>query len=247
MNLRVTRVVDETWDTKTFYLEDAEEGGRPYDFHAGQYLTFRFDDIAEKPLVRSYTMSGSPLQTSATIFTVKRVEGGIVSNWLCDRVGVGSLLRARGPIGRFCFDPQLDSGRDFYMIAGGSGVTPFVSILREYAHRVGQPDCPLSLHLLVAYRSTQDLICIESLREAAEHSGVRLVLSLTREKASIPGRIEFKYGRPSEEMLREFLNPVNEHSIVMTCGPQQMMDLSCAQALKLGLSESQIRTESFFS
>src|SRR5690606_8692796 len=67
MNLKVTRIVDETHDTKTFYMEDADEGGRPFDFIAGQYLTFRFDAITEKPLVRSYTMSGSPCQTNETI------------------------------------------------------------------------------------------------------------------------------------------------------------------------------------
>ena len=75
MPLKVDEVVDETHDTKTFLMSDADDGGRPFDFVAGQYLTFRFDDVAEKPVVRSYTMSGSPRQENQSIFTVKRVEG----------------------------------------------------------------------------------------------------------------------------------------------------------------------------
>ena len=48
MNLRVHEIFEETHDTKTFIFQDAEEGGRPYDFVAGQYLTFRYDTVAEK-------------------------------------------------------------------------------------------------------------------------------------------------------------------------------------------------------
>src|SRR5690606_3090039 len=108
MNMRVERVIKETHDTDTFVLVDADDGGRVFDYLAGQYLTFRFDDITEKPIVRSYTMSSSPLQPDFSAFTVKRVEGGVVSNWLCDHVKAGSILRARGPIGRFCFDHAKD-------------------------------------------------------------------------------------------------------------------------------------------
>ena len=70
MNLRVDRVVHDTHDTDTFILVDADEGGRAFDYIAGQYLTFRFDDIEAKPIVRSYTMSSSPNQPGFAAFTV---------------------------------------------------------------------------------------------------------------------------------------------------------------------------------
>lgn len=246
MNLLVSEILDETHDTKTFLLVDADDGGRPYDFYAGQYLTFRFDEIAAKPLVRSYTMSGSPLQKNHSIFTVKRVENGIVSNWLCDEVRVGSVLRARGPIGRFCFDPRLDSAKDFYMVAGGSGVTPFISILREYGHRLGDAHSPKSLNLLVAYRSSQDLISVDVLKEVASLKNVNLKITLTREKTS-RSDLPFLYGRPDSSMIKEFLGTACEDAIVMTCGPQEMMDLCCEISREKGLLDNQIRTESFFS
>ena len=61
MNLKVVDVVHETHDTDTFYLVNEDEGERAFDYIAGQYLTFRFDGVQDKPLVRSYTMSSSPL------------------------------------------------------------------------------------------------------------------------------------------------------------------------------------------
>ena len=96
MNLRVSHVIHETPDTDTFLMVDAEENKRAFDYIAGQYLTFRFDDVADKPIVRSYTMSSSPCQPDTVAFTVKRVEKGLISNWLCDNVRTGSILRARG-------------------------------------------------------------------------------------------------------------------------------------------------------
>jgi len=243
MNLRVVEVVDETHDAKTFYMVDAEEGGRPYDFIAGQYLTFRFDDIAAKPLVRSYTMSGSPRQTEHTIFTVKRIDGGLISNWLCDHVNVGTVLRARGPIGKFCYDPAMDTPH-LFMTAGGSGVTPFVSIIREYADKLGMPGSPESLHLLVAYRSRQDLLCWKDLEGAKQYANVQIVTTLTRDEAADD---EFWTGRPNSEMLDRFFAGRHAEATVMTCGPQAIMDLTTEHLRRYGVDEARIKTESFES
>jgi len=242
MNLRVAEVYEETHDTKTFRLEDADEGGRPYDFIAGQYLTFRFDSIAEKPVVRSYTMSGSPRDTNQSIFTVKRVVHGIVSNWLCDEVKVGDILRARGPIGKFVYDYKIDN-KHLYMVAGGSGVTPFTSIVKEYADKLGSDEAPESLNLLVAYRSQKDLINWRELCWAAKHPGVRIAVTLTREQLN---NEKFLQGRPTTEMLDIFVNP--EHlpqSTFMTCGPQAIMDLTTSYAQAHNVEPEQVKTESF--
>ena len=74
MPLKITRRIEECRDTVTLVFEDADEGGRVFDFLAGQYLTFRFDTLAAKPVVRSYTMSGSPSEKDAAYVTVKAVE-----------------------------------------------------------------------------------------------------------------------------------------------------------------------------
>lgn len=243
MNLRVDRVYAETPDTDTFVLVDADEGGRVFDYVAGQYLTFRFDDVEAKPIVRSYTMSSSPCEAEYAAFTVKRVEGGKISNWLCDQVKVGSILRARGPIGKFVYDPSKDQ-KHLVMVAGGSGVTPFVSILREYAPRLGEKDAPVKLTLLVSYRSQRDLICWRELTAAKAFRGVEVMTTLSREDASSLG---FWQGRINDAMLARALSGTYGEATFMTCGPQAIMDETVAHLRRHGVDEDLIKTESFES
>lgn len=243
MNLRVSRIIDETADTKTFFLVDADEGGRPWDYLAAQYLTFRFDSIGAKPLVRSYTMSSSPRELDYSAVTVKRVEGGIVSNWLCDAVQVGDILRARGPIGKFIYDPLHDQP-ELYMIAAGSGVTPFVSILREFKDRLGTAGAPQRLGLLVAYKSRQDLILWDELQDSAKHAGVQLAVTLTRDPEAGG---EFWQGRPDAAMLERFVGANATRATYMTCGPEALMVMTRTTLLHLGVSDPCIKIESFFS
>ena len=239
MNLRVDRIVEDTHDTKTFYFVDAEEGGRPFDYIAGQYLTFRFDSVAEKPVVRSYTMSSSNCEADYSAVTVKRVEGGLISNWLCDEVKQDSVLRARGPIGKFVYDAKIDRPT-LLMVAGGSGVTPFVSILREYKEKLGQPGCPEKMALLVAYRSKQDLICWDVLEPLMQGGDAAVITTLTREKAE-----GFWNGRPSVEMLEKAFTEYGSDVTIMTCGPEALMETAIVYANSAGIAEDQIKTESF--
>ena len=243
MNLKVDRVIHDTWDTDTFILVDADEGGRPFDYVAGQYLTFRFDDIEEKPLVRSYTMSSSPCQDGFSAFTVKRVEGGKISNWLCDTVKPGTILRARGPIGKFCWDAAHDNGH-LIMVAGGSGVTPFVSILREYADRLGKDHAPEKMTLLVSYRSKKDLILWPDLEELKKLPGVQVFTTLSRENAEVEG---FWHGRITDEHLARAIGADYHHATFMTCGPEAIMNHTVAHLKAKAVDDAHVKTESFES
>ena len=79
------------------------------------------------------------------------------------------------------------------MVGAGSGVTPFVSILRAYADTLGQPGSPEKMTLLVAYRSKEDLICWSDLEALQKVPGIRVFTTLTREDARDEG---FLHGRP---------------------------------------------------
>lgn len=241
MNLKVTQVIEQTWDTKTFIMEDLEETGRTWDYWAGQYLTFRFDNITEKPLVRSYTMSSSPNQMNDCAVTVKRVQGGVVSNWMCDHIKVGDVLRGRGPIGRFIYEPEKDRPH-LVMVAAGSGVTPFVSIMREYAHKLGSPDAPKNMTLLVSYRSRKDLILWDDLASINKMPGAKVITTLSRDPEA--GE-EFWHGRIDEVMLARSVAGSYDQCTFMSCGPQAIMDLTKLHATTHGVPLEQVKTESF--
>ena len=101
MKLKVKKIRQETPDTETFFFVNEEEDERAFDYIAGQYLTFRFDDIGDKPLVRSYTMSSSPKKHDEALVSVKRVYKGVVSNWMCDEIKEGLFFRFPSNLRRF--------------------------------------------------------------------------------------------------------------------------------------------------
>ncbi len=241
MSLKVSRIEDETWDTKTFYLEDAQEGGCPFDYVAGQYLTLRFDGIAERAVARSYTMSSSPVQEGFCALTIKRVEKGLVSNWMCDNLKVGDEVKALGPIGKFCYDP-LKFRSHLVMLGAGSGVTPFVSMLRQYAKTLGQEGSPQKMTLIVAYRSKQDLISWDELVSLNKIPGINIITTLTREDARGEG---FLHGRPDDAMFRSLLSNTYGEGSYMTCGPEAMMDQFVEFLKHEGVPEEHIHLESF--
>lgn len=242
MNLQIVKISTETHDTKTLYLVDQEMGGRAFDYRAGQYLTFRFDALAAKPLVRSYTIASSPCEADYITITVKVLDKGIVSNFLCHGLKAGDILRARGPIGRFCYFPEKDQ-KHLAMVAAGSGVTPFVSIMREYYQRLGASDAPQKMTLLVSYRSTEDLISWPELTTMQKHPGIRIITTLSREKSEDKG---FLFGRINNQMLTEVFNKDDlAHTTFMTCGPQEMMDSTCQFLNDHKVPSDQIKVESY--
>ena len=117
--VRITRVVDETPDTRTFAL-DAR-----FPYRAGQFLTFKVCGT-----LRSYSMSSSPDTDAEVCVTVKRVPGGLVSGWMHQGLKPGDTLETSGPSGSFCLREDADD-RPLVAYAGGSGVTPVFSLVKS--------------------------------------------------------------------------------------------------------------------
>jgi ferredoxin-NADP reductase len=240
MNLRVLEVMRDTPDTVTIKMVNAEDGIVAFDYKAGQYLTFRFDDLDVKPIVRSYTLSSSPCQTDHIAFTVKAVEDGHVSHYLTEKIQAGDVLRARGPIGRFCFDHKIFSSH-LVMIAAGSGVTPFLSIMREYKDRLGQPGAPTHMSLLVSYRSVQDIIGRELIQELKAIPGIQIGVSLSREDRRSEG---YLHGRIDSDMIINFVGALGSKTY-MSCGPQLLMNTAMETLKAQGVDSQHIHVESF--
>ena len=115
-------VVDETHDSKTFVFEDTLS--RSFDFRPGQYVIFKFA-IDGKMRPRAYSISSTPTRPHNIQVTVKRVPGGIVSNWLNDEMRPGMAVEIADIGGQFNY---LDiPSRKPLFLSGGSGVTPVIS------------------------------------------------------------------------------------------------------------------------
>ena len=119
IELRVVNIVQETHDVKTFVFR----GSSPvlFGYKPGQFITLELE-IDSKRILRSYTISSSPSRPHAISITVKRVPGGLVSNWLHDHLKIGDSLKGRGPNGKFtCLTSPL---RKILFLAGGAGLPP---------------------------------------------------------------------------------------------------------------------------
>lgn len=125
--LRIARVVQETPDARSFVLDVPEALRERFAYRAGQFLTFRVPFQGEE-LIRCYSLSSSPDVDREFKVTVKRVEGGRVSNFFHDRLAEGDRIRVLPPSGRFV----LHEGQaPLLLFGGGSGITPIISLLKS--------------------------------------------------------------------------------------------------------------------
>jgi 3-ketosteroid 9alpha-monooxygenase subunit B len=128
LRLRVARVVEETADARSFVLDVPEALKSELHYTPGQYVTVEVPWEGFR-IRRCYSFSSTPELDAAPQFTVKRVEGGRMSNHLIDSVREGDELTIHRPAGRFVLDPR-ERAATLSLFAGGSGVTPVFSILK---------------------------------------------------------------------------------------------------------------------
>ena len=141
----ITDIYEETKDVKTFTLTADKTSDTPVlaPFKAGQYITIHLT-IDDAPVTRAYSLSSSPTLANKDIYkiTIKRVENGLVSNYMLDNMNVGDKLDVSMPAGDFGYNPIKDE-ENVIAIAGGSGITPFMSL--AYAILEGIYSCGLTI------------------------------------------------------------------------------------------------------
>ncbi|ASP48241.1 ferredoxin--NADP reductase [Cognaticolwellia beringensis] len=126
-NLTVAEVIQETADANSILFDIPATLTEQFTYQPGQFITLKLPYEGET-IMRCYSMSSTPSQDDGLRVTVKRVDGGRGSNWICDNLIAGSELEVMRPAGLFV---PKDLAEDHLLCAGGSGVTPVMSILRH--------------------------------------------------------------------------------------------------------------------
>jgi len=232
VKLEVTEIIEETPSTKTLRMA-AGEGELPY-FRPGQYVNL-FVDSGGVLTSRPYSIASAPGKPYFDI-TVRRIKDGFVSDYLLDQVGVGDTFESTGPSGSFYHEPLMDSD-DLVFLAGGSGITPFASIIREAAEK----GTDLKMHLIYGSRVPDDVIFGEELKQLEEEiDGLKVDYVISEPPQGFEGHCGFL----DAEMLSELVGPV-EGKTFYICGPAQMYGL-CEGALeKLGVPKRRVRREAY--
>ena len=194
--VRVAEVIEETADAVSLVL-DAD-----FRYEPGQFVTFRLPNGLE----RCYSLSSSPYTGEKPTVTVKRMPGGECSNWICSSVVAGTVLDARPPAGQFT-PSSLD--HDLVLFAGGSGVTPVMSIIKS-ALATGSG----RLVLFYANRDPSSVIFAAELRRLALDHPDRL---------QVTHWLECLQGLPSAAQLAAWAAPFSRWE-ALVCGPGPFMD-----------------------
>ncbi|MFD3536220.1 2Fe-2S iron-sulfur cluster-binding protein [Streptomyces sp. NPDC058664] len=227
--LRVVEVIAETADAHSLVLLAPPESARRFTYRPGQFLTLRLPGADGRPAARCYSLASSPHTGEPMKITVKRVAGGYGSHWICDHLAAGDELEALPPAGTFT-PASLD--RDLLLVAGGSGVTPVLSIAKSaLAGGAGR------VVLFYANRDESSVIFRDELRELTEdHPGRLLVIHW----------LESLQGLPYVDRLAAAFAPYADRE-AFVCGPEPLMD-AAEQALRtLGAPAGRVHRERFFS
>jgi ring-1,2-phenylacetyl-CoA epoxidase subunit PaaE len=240
--LDVVDVRRETRDAVVVTLRPRDEDAPQFAFKQGQYLTFRrrFD---EDELRRSYSICAG-LDDGFLQVGIKRVDGGAFSTWANESLTPGDVMEAMPPMGSFHAPLDPEAGRRYLGFAGGSGITPLLSIVKTVLARE-----PRSVFTLVyANRQISSIMFREELEDLKNRYLGRLsVLHVLESEAQeidlFTGRID---ADKMAQLFRAWIDPTSV-DIAFICGPEPMM-LTIAQSLRdHGLTDAQIKFELFAS
>ena len=163
--LAVVDVIDETADTRSFVLEIPGALKETFAYTAGQFCTFRAT-IDGESVARCYSMSSSPDVGDPFTTTVKRVPGGRMSNWMIDALAKGDTIDVMRPTGLFVL---RDTDVPIVAYAGGSGITPVISIIKSALATTARP-----ITLVYANRTADSVIFEGELARLQSASSGRL-------------------------------------------------------------------------
>ncbi len=216
--------------------------GGDFDFIQGQYLTFR-QDFDGTEVRRSYSICSGKDDGTLQV-GIKKVEGGAFSTWANDALVAGMTLEAMEPMGSFHTPIAPNVGKNYLGFAGGSGITPVLSILKTVLGREPQS----TFTLVYANRGVNTIMFREELEDLKNQYMQRLTVIHVLE--SDAQDIDLFTGRIDGEKCKAlFANWIDIESIDTSfiCGPEPMM-LAIAGALKEhGLNDDQIKFELFAS
>jgi ring-1,2-phenylacetyl-CoA epoxidase subunit PaaE len=167
--LKVVQVIRETPDAVTICLEHPDK--KTIASKAGQFLTLIIPVNGKKER-RSYSLSSAPYEAPRLAVTVKRVPGGVISNYLVDNCAEGTLMEVMEPMGNFKVETNPAEARNLVLIGAGSGITPLISIAKAVLHE--EPKSRVTL--IYGNRHEGTIIFREQLQQLAEIYGGRFAV-----------------------------------------------------------------------
>lgn len=240
--LEVTDVRRETRDAVVVTLKPRAEDASAFDFTQGQYLTFRNTFDGEE-LRRSYSICAGRDEGVLRV-GIKRVEGGAFSTWANEVLKPGDMLDAMPPMGKFYTAIEPEADKHYLGFAGGSGITPLLSIIKTVLAR--EPKSRITL--VYANRQINSIMFREDLEDLknlylGRFSVIHVLEQEGQEIDLFTGRVD---AAKMKALFERWIDPKSVDTAFI-CGPEPMMLAIAASLRDHGLTDAQIKFELFAS
>ncbi len=239
-NLTIKDIIKETDDAVSIVFSNPDN---KISYLPGQYLTLILD-IEGEEIRRSYSLSSSPDLDTSLCVTVKKVDNGKVSKYLVDKIKPGDEIKVMEPKGNFTTEFDRENERSFVLFAGGSGMTPIMSIMKSAL--ISEPKSDITL---IYQNRTEDSIIYKKLLDELKdkyQSRLKVIHILSKPSENWDGL----KGRLTQDIILDVFrqNQIKaERSSVFTCGPQGMMDTVETGLDLLSVDKKNRHKESFYS
>lgn len=238
--LRVRAVQPDTAEAVIVSFDVPEELRPVFGFTQGQYLTLR-KEIGGQDLRRSYSICAG-VDDGELRVGVRKVAGGVFSNWINEQLKPGDTISVMAPQGRFFVPIEPGARRHHVGIAGGSGITPILSIMKTVLAR--EPGSRFTL--VYGNRKLRSTMFKEELEDLKDRYMSRLVIHHVFSDEHTDA--EINRGVMDRRKIGEFLQglvPADSIDHAFVCGPFQMNDEAEAALLAAGVPEERIHIERF--
>ncbi len=224
---------------KVLYLSFEREDNTLPDFIAGQFITLHIEG-PQKILHRSYSVANSPNHGNTIDIACAFVEGGVASNLLFG-LKPGESVLASGPYGLFVLKDESPSR--YVLVATGTGVTPYRSMLGELEKRFTNTHPNLKVDLIFGVRNQQELLFKDQFLEfAKQHPHFQFHACYTQEANK--ELLAFEHACRIQPILENLaLDPTQD--VVYLCGNPNMIDETFLMLTNKGFDRKSVRREKY--
>lgn len=234
LDLVVTKIEEEPHAKKITF--ERADGKKLPPFDAGQYVSLALK-IGDTLTTRPYSVCSAPFEARLEkhphiSICVVRKEEGFASKFLCDSISIGDHFSAAFPLGFFYFEPLRDC-KKVVALAGGSGITPFLSMAKEIRHGT------LDMDLTILYGSSSPSLLLKRELEDCVCDSVRLIPVVSNDPD-----YDGEKGFLDREKIRRYSQGEVSYFV---CGPQAMYEFVEQELKALNVPAKRIRMETFGS
>jgi ring-1,2-phenylacetyl-CoA epoxidase subunit PaaE len=238
-DLTVKNIIHETKEAISVVFE---QPATKINYKSGQFLTL-IVPMSGKDVRRAYSLCSSPFVDQDLAVTVKRVDNGLMSNWLPDNLKVGAKVKVMEPMGQFTTEFAKDNKRHLIMFAGGSGITPMMSIIKSTLTQ--EPDSICSL--IYCNRDIDSIIFKQEFDKMQTTYEGRLHVIHILDNA--PMNWQGYSGLLNHDMLTKLFERIPNWGIEKTtylmCGPEGMMKNAETLLVQQNIPKEKTFKESF--